>query len=370
MTTGSPDHDRLIEQTHADLVRLGRSRGLQLADAEDAAQEASARALEHAESFTRHAGPRAWLFRVTGNLLVDHWRRRSTEALTAALDQPSTAPEPADRAEHREQVAIAMRALHNVTPRYAQVFWDHDVEGVPAADIAAELGVSQVTFRQLLHRARRAVRAEHERLGGSALALVLLVPALRKLSRIRWAVVAPGLAIAVALFVPLPVNVHPAAQPPSPSWSSAPALTITGMDGVRGAPRPAAMSVAAAATGGAGSRVGSVTTTGKPAVQACTGGKKVGGLRSGGACVTDDPDTTGMRYLLIRTPLNGRECGAAQRACDYRPGLGVDGQGEELACDNLPDQPVAYCVDGGTNGPNPDPSAQPSSSPPPKGPAS
>lgn len=353
MTTGSAEHDRLITDTHRELTRYARSRGLQPADAEDAAQEATCRAFEHRQGFVGHERPRAWLYRVTSNLMADQRRRRPHAPLSTVLDLPASGPDPSVRAERREQADIALRALANINPRYAQVFWDHDVEGVPAAKLALEMGVSPGAFRQLLHRARAAVRSEHERLGGSACALGLLVPAMRRLSRWReWtmAALAPGLALGALLPAPPVIELPP--RPPTASLGPTTSEALGGhgryaRDEGQGDRVIVQDQAAVSARRAPGRPPGRKMTE-----IVCTPGGEDGLFRQ--SCLRSGPPNPAYHYVVVRTPLNGRRCPSGQQeTCDYQPAVGTSGDDFDAICENLPSQPVAYCTYGDRGQPPP-----------------
>lgn len=177
------DRDAELSAAHPDLVAYARARGLPAEDAWDTAQETSARALEQGETFARHPCRRAWLFRVSANLIVDRRRQRPLAELdTDALDP---APGPEATAMLRLELDLAMRALDHLPAKHADLIMWCDVQGRPPRDVAAQLGVSHAVLRQRLHRARAALRVEYRRLGGSVGGLVLLIPNLRRTGRLR-----------------------------------------------------------------------------------------------------------------------------------------------------------------------------------------
>ena len=104
------------------------------AAAEDAVQEALARAWELSERGKYIESVPAWVATVARNLLRDRFRR-----------------------------AMAERALASLPPRQREVAVFHYFLDLGVAEIASLLGVPEGTVKSALHRARRSLaRAEHD----------------------------------------------------------------------------------------------------------------------------------------------------------------------------------------------------------------
>jgi RNA polymerase sigma factor (sigma-70 family) len=145
---------RFLERDYARLVNGLALLSGSFAAAEDAVQEALARAWELTEAGRHIESPRAWVTRVAGNLLRDRFRRfvaerRARERLArpegTAMDQA---------VERRTDVA---RALATLTRRQREVtvlryYLELDVD-----EIASVLRVPEGTVKSALHRARRSL---------------------------------------------------------------------------------------------------------------------------------------------------------------------------------------------------------------------
>lgn len=149
---------------HAPLIlRFARSMCTRTEDAEDVAQEAlitAARAFrdlrtDHVES---------WLFAVTRSFCGRTRRRRKgqpaeTEPLEAeVLAGGDGGPEQA--LATAELGLVLERAVRNLDPDKRAVLVLRDVEGLPAAQVAAMLGLEVGAVKSRLHRARAAVRSQ------------------------------------------------------------------------------------------------------------------------------------------------------------------------------------------------------------------
>lgn len=97
------------------------------------------------------SNPRAFLFRVAANLLIDHHRRQQHRA-TVTLDDPE---HPLDQADQRpsietvvwskQQVAHLTRAIEELPPKCRQVFLLIKFHHFTHAEVATKLGISQST---------------------------------------------------------------------------------------------------------------------------------------------------------------------------------------------------------------------------------
>ena len=138
-----------------------------VADAEDTVQDAWLR--WSAAPRSDIAEPRAYLARTVTNIAVNKLRsaRARREAYVGSwLPEPllTTGPDTADRAELAESVSLAMMVvLESLTPEERAVFVLHEVFGFPHAEIAAAIGRSDASVRQLMHRAREHVQARRPR---------------------------------------------------------------------------------------------------------------------------------------------------------------------------------------------------------------
>jgi RNA polymerase sigma-70 factor (ECF subfamily) len=160
------------------IARYCRSRLSDSADAEDAAQEAFARAWRSLGTFSgdRHFYP--WLQVIAHNVCVD-WNRRRRPA-PVSEDQLVLLGASIPASDERALAALdgehVVAALHNLAPRYREVLELREERSWSYQQIAEQNGVPISTIETLLFRARRALRKEFAALAGgdSALALGLM----------------------------------------------------------------------------------------------------------------------------------------------------------------------------------------------------
>ncbi|NJP92874.1 RNA polymerase sigma-70 factor [Nonomuraea sp. FMUSA5-5] len=136
------------------------------ADAEDALQETWLRWTK--VDLGQVADRRAYLVRITTRRALDRLRtmkRRKEDYVGPWLPEPLlTAPDVAEDAELAESVSMAlMLVLETLAPTERAVFVLREVFGVGYDEIAAAVGKTPATVRQIAHRARRHVDARRPR---------------------------------------------------------------------------------------------------------------------------------------------------------------------------------------------------------------
>jgi RNA polymerase sigma-70 factor (ECF subfamily) len=146
---GAGDLDELYDASYRRLVVQLYAICGDLADAEDAVQEAFVSALRKRREFARVSNKEAWLRTVAMNWLRSSWRHASVvRRYQARVPGPQTAVEVGP-----EHVAV-VAALGEVEPEQRQVAVLHYLADLGTADIAAELGIPEGTVKSRLFRAR------------------------------------------------------------------------------------------------------------------------------------------------------------------------------------------------------------------------
>jgi RNA polymerase sigma-70 factor (ECF subfamily) len=129
------------------------------AHAEDVVQETLLRAWQHPQVLNNGQSPRAWLFTVARNMVIDD--RRSARFRNEVVSFDGSGPP--ERAGPDEQSGTLNRAL--IGDAMAQLSADHREVvgrsyylGWTTAQIAAELGIAEGTVKSRLHYALRGLR--------------------------------------------------------------------------------------------------------------------------------------------------------------------------------------------------------------------
>jgi len=122
------------------------------AEAQDAAQEAYARAWQRWSTVSDYADPEAWVRTVGRRIAVSRWRRMRTALSTdrrAALPHAVAGPEP-------DSVAL-VAALSRLPLAQRTAIVLHHISGLPVAEVAREMGVPEGTVKARLSRGRKAL---------------------------------------------------------------------------------------------------------------------------------------------------------------------------------------------------------------------
>jgi RNA polymerase sigma-70 factor (ECF subfamily) len=124
--------------------------------ADDATAEAFARLFAHRESVR---DPVPWVFRIAFRLAAEELRRERALAPEGAEERVS-----GDRSALPSDLTAALRQL---SPDQRVVVFLHYQADLPIAEVARLVGSPTATVKVRLHRARRALRASLETVGGA-----------------------------------------------------------------------------------------------------------------------------------------------------------------------------------------------------------
>jgi RNA polymerase sigma-70 factor (ECF subfamily) len=132
--------------------------GLDLAEAEDVAQETFVKAWLALPKYKAALGSwRAWLCRIAINLAIDfHRRQRQALDLDEALPDPASGP--ADQAESELRAALVRRALAQLPPASRAALVLNEYANLSYAEIAAALDIPMGTVMSRLNYARGRLR--------------------------------------------------------------------------------------------------------------------------------------------------------------------------------------------------------------------
>ncbi|MDP2696731.1 RNA polymerase sigma factor [Thalassospira sp.] len=155
-----------FQDNYAQLVRfLTRKMGGDGDCASDIAQDTYVRLATSSQNTGDIDNPRAYVYRVAGNIAIDWMRRegRISGPLTGyAPDENICDPKPSPEtlALDREQIALLDQALNQLPENARRALLMFRVEGLSYAVIAARLGVSESMVAKYMSRALRHCRDE------------------------------------------------------------------------------------------------------------------------------------------------------------------------------------------------------------------
>lgn len=156
--------DELVRLTHAETYTLALRLTNNAEDAADVVQDAYLRAYRSLPRFRGDAQFTTWLYRITANCAATQLSRRARhrhdvldEQVQSPVDLRMIAESRADAAIDRRDVA---EALARLPANLRAVVVLRDIYDLPHEAIAKELGITVVTAKVRLHRARKRLREE------------------------------------------------------------------------------------------------------------------------------------------------------------------------------------------------------------------
>jgi RNA polymerase sigma-70 factor (ECF subfamily) len=116
--------------------------------AEDLVQEAFVRVWERRHQLRPHVSPRAYLYRVLRNLIIDEYRRHRLHdrfALFRSVQEPEAVPTPVALVEADDFAAAAKRAIAALPERRRDVFVLAHLHGCSYREVAETMGITTRT---------------------------------------------------------------------------------------------------------------------------------------------------------------------------------------------------------------------------------
>jgi RNA polymerase sigma-70 factor (ECF subfamily) len=127
----------------------------------DAAQDAFVNALRGLDGFRGESSFRTWLLRIAANAARSVMRtrgRRRESALELVNERADEAPDPAIRAEQRDEAERALALLAQLPPKQREAVSLRASQGLDYRTIAGILGCSEVAARVNYHHGMRRLR--------------------------------------------------------------------------------------------------------------------------------------------------------------------------------------------------------------------
>ncbi len=156
--------DELVRLTYAETYTLALRLTNHPDDAADVTQDAYLRAYKSLDRFRGEAQFTTWLYRITANCASTQLTKRNKhrydelgEDTVVSADMAMGPEAKADAALDRRDVSAALAAL---APNLRAVIVLRDIYDLPHDAIARELGITEVTAKVRLHRARKKLREQ------------------------------------------------------------------------------------------------------------------------------------------------------------------------------------------------------------------
>ena len=147
--------DQWYEQYSAEITRFVQSKGFTPEDAEDLCSQVF---LEAVQRQPADIAPRAWLYLVARNRMIDR-RRHEARRLTAPIDEQSAADDGVEERvlENDEQAQLEL-FIGQLAPSHQQVLRLRFVENLSLREVARVLSTTVGTIKGRQARAQRALR--------------------------------------------------------------------------------------------------------------------------------------------------------------------------------------------------------------------
>lgn len=128
-------------------------------DAQDAAQETFARALDHWEAWLGEGPRERWILRIATRACLDRLEERRKSRMRQSATDPETLPSRPPEPSPQAVLDRIRECLEDLPLQQRAAFVLRDMEGLPPEGVAEALGCSPSTVRVHLMRARLGIRA-------------------------------------------------------------------------------------------------------------------------------------------------------------------------------------------------------------------
>ena len=128
-------------------------------EAKDAVQDAFVKLWKDRESLYDVSNPKAYCIRLIKNLCLDKIRRQKLEFPEELPERISNDGQD-DSIDQKERLNMVMEAVKALPDKQRQILWLRTVEGLSYEEISDRLGMTPLTLRVLLTRARSKIKSK------------------------------------------------------------------------------------------------------------------------------------------------------------------------------------------------------------------
>lgn len=114
---------------------------------------------EHQEEIEN---PRAFLYKIARNLVIDHYREKDRTKVISADIVPIADPRPnvEEKVSSDSEISSVVSSLDCLKPEYKEILLLHYVEDISVREIAGIINKSEGAVRVTLHRALKSIKSE------------------------------------------------------------------------------------------------------------------------------------------------------------------------------------------------------------------
>ncbi len=149
------------------IFRLGLRITLNAQEAEDLTQDTLLRAWSKRGELAQVASSEAFCMAICRNLALDRMARKENATLslevgeTDAFDNSRT---PEEQLEHEERLQRVHEIFNALPERLRTAVQLRDIEGLNYREAAQAMGITEELFKVTLHRARKAIKTQYEKI--------------------------------------------------------------------------------------------------------------------------------------------------------------------------------------------------------------
>jgi RNA polymerase sigma-70 factor (ECF subfamily) len=159
----------LVRRHHSSCIRFAMSLLRDRGEAEEEVQNAFWKAFEHLDQYKGTAEFSSWLLRIVANHCLMRLRLRARARMLyldgdngregeGAIELPSTTPDPECGLIRTQMSSLLQREIRRIPKLLRNVVLLRDVQQLPMADVARQLGISIPAAKSRLFRARTELR--------------------------------------------------------------------------------------------------------------------------------------------------------------------------------------------------------------------
>ena len=154
----NPDLETIWSEFHPRLKRFVLSRISDESAADDILQNVFTKIHSHIDSLKDPANIEGWVFRITRNAIIDHYRtRKIEEALPQNISISEKMPEKIDAKTGYDSIKAIIKTLPHP---YAQALLLTEFEGLTQKELSKKLNISVSGAKSRVQRARRMLKAK------------------------------------------------------------------------------------------------------------------------------------------------------------------------------------------------------------------
>lgn len=149
------------------IYRMGLRITLNAQEAEDLTQDTLLRAWTKREDLAEVDNLEAFCLTMCRNLALDRINRSESANLSLEAEQTDAsdlAPQPDEQLEHREKLQRVHQLFNHLPEKLRTALQLRDIEEMTYAQAAEIMHISEADFKVTLHRARKAIKTQYEKI--------------------------------------------------------------------------------------------------------------------------------------------------------------------------------------------------------------